>query len=437
MQFSVGERRANDILTQAEAIRVRVELATIFNPSGPVSDTDLFQGRRSEIDRILSAVSQHGQHVILFGERGVGKTSLASLTHAFWANYARETTGFVALRYNCAPDDTFATIWARIAELLTDEYTKQDRSPPTGETWLDLLAEVTHEAGTPHSVRRLLDLMNELLIVVIDEFDQLSDEDSVQQFASLIKALSDHLSPSTLILVGVADSVDDLIESHASIDRATIQVALPRMSKRELGDIVRNRYDLAGLSAAPDLIGRIARLSQGLPHYAHRLGQEAGYSAVDRNRLSVNEQDVERAVEMAIEHTQKSIRMAYRDATRSNRRDALFDKVLLACALAHGDDLGFFAPSEIREPLERVAGKPYDFPQFVRHLQQFASSQRGQVLQVSGERRKRRYRFTNPLLRPYVVLEGVNAGTIDMGILSEFDAEGDASLEDDGQSRLL
>ena len=421
------------MLEQAEVVRVRTELATVFNPSGPVGQLDLFEGRRSEVVRVLSAVSQRGQHVILFGERGVGKTSLASLTHAFWADYAREITGFMALRYNCDPGDSFGTIWARIAELLTDEHAKQSRPLPTGETWLDLLAEITHEAGTPHSVRRLLDLTNEMFIIVLDEFDQIVDEDTIQQFASLIKALSDYLAPSTLILVGVADTVDDLIEDHASIDRATIQVALPRMSKRELQDIVQNGYDRAGITAAPNLLKLMARLAQGLPHYAHRLGQEAGLAAVDREQLTVDTRDVDRAVEMAIDHTQESISMAYRNATTSHRKDALFGKVLLACALARCDELGFFAPSDIRAPLERITGKPYDFPQFVRHLKQFSSPDKGEVLQVAGVSRKRRYRFSNPLLRPYVVLRGIRDGILDMAVLGEFDTDED----DDGQPRLL
>ena len=421
----MGDDQANAVLTQAEAVRVRVQLSTIFNPTGPIARRDLFSGRRDAVARVLSAVGRAGQHVILFGERGVGKTSLASLAHEFWADFARETSGCVAVRYNCEPSDSFATIWARIAELLSDEYARQNRALPTNETWRDLFEEITHEAGAPHSVRRFLDLANEMSIIVIDEFDQVDDEDAIQQFASLIKALSDHLTPSTLILVGVADTVDDLIEDHASIDRAANQVALPRMSRQELEEIIQSRYDRIGLSADPGLVSRMAALAQGLPHYAHRLGQEAGLSAVDRDRLNVDERDVARAIEMAIEHTQASIGIEYRKATASPRRDALFGNVLLACAMVPGDDLGFFASSDIRGPLQRLTGKAYDFPQFARHLNQFSSPVRGNVLEVVGPQGRRRYRFTNPLLRPYVVLRGIHEGALAMSDLSDFGLDSD------------
>ena len=424
-----GEQQANDVLTQADAVRARVDLGQVFNPSGPVRRRELLQGRVDEIAHVLSAVGQPGQHVILFGERGVGKTSLASLTHEFWLDFARDSNGIIPLRYNCEPADTFGTIWAHIAELLTDEYAKRSQPLPAGEAWLDLHAEITHEVASAHSIRRFLDFTNETNIIVIDEFDQVGDKHTIQQFASLIKALSDHLAPSTLILVGVADTVDDLIEDHASIDRATIQVSLPRMSKAELRSIIENAYDQIGLSTTPDLYDLMAGLAQGLPHYAHRMGQEAGFATVERESIRIDQRDVDRAVAMAIEHTQESIRLAYRTATASPRKDALFDRVLLACALARSDELGYFAPSDIRKPLERITGKAYDYPQFARHLKQFISPRRGEVFQVSGESRRRRYRFANPLLRPYAVLRGINDGVISADAVSEFDTEADAPAD--------
>ena len=431
-----SEERANDVQTQVDVIRARVELTTAFNPSSPVSDPDFFKGRSHEITHVLSAVSQAGQHVILFGERGVGKTSLASLAHEFWESFARRREGVIAIRYNCEPSDSFAAIWANIADMLGDEYGKRGRALPEGEAWDDLFAEITHEAATPHHLRRLFSFLEDLFIIVIDEFDQVGDRETVQQFARLIKTLSDYLAPATLILVGVADTIDDLIEEHASIARATIQVRLPRMSQAELRTIIETGYDAAGVAASPRVFEQMARLSQGLPHYAHRIGQEAGYAAVDRESLTVNSEDISRAVTMAVQHAQESIGLAYRQATESPRKNTLFADVLLACALTRGDDLGFFAPADIRAPLERVTGKAYGFPQFVRHLRQFSTPARGEVLQETGEARRKRYRFSDPLLRPYVVLRGIDEGVIDADVMREFDPE-DEDNRDRGQPRLL
>ena len=55
-------------------------LATLkdkFRPSSPVDKQDLFKGRLNQLSRVFSAVQELGQHAVIYGERGVGKTSIA------------------------------------------------------------------------------------------------------------------------------------------------------------------------------------------------------------------------------------------------------------------------------------------------------------------------------------------------------------------------
>jgi len=410
---------AESAIDQAEWLRIRAQLATAFNPSGPVSSRDLFAGRIEQISRVLSAVSQRGQSVILFGERGVGKTSLASLVHEFWNDLARESENYVlSARYNCDPADTFISIWSNLAEIINDVYEQRGDQHPGGESWLELFAEIRNGAATPHAVRRLLTLAAKRFIVVIDEFDQIQDPACTQLFASTMKAISDHLVPATLILVGVADNVDDLIADHASIDRSTIQVLMPRMAPAEIKSIISQGYGRVGLQVDDAVLDLMARLVQGLPHYAHRFGQEAGYSAVDRRSRRVAREDVERAVRKAVELTEESIRSAFRSATTSPQAGNLFSKVLVSCALAPVDDLGYFAAGDVRDPLEAVAKRRYEIPQFIKHLKRFA---KGGVLELTGDEWKRRYRFANPLMRPYAVLRGMEDGLIDEEIIKRFE----------------
>ena len=49
-----------------------------FSPGAPIDDLNLLAGRAKQIDQMLDAVLQRGQHAILYGERGVGKSSLAN-----------------------------------------------------------------------------------------------------------------------------------------------------------------------------------------------------------------------------------------------------------------------------------------------------------------------------------------------------------------------
>ena len=404
------------VIKEAELIRMRVQLASIFSPSAPIRSIDLFAGRMEQIRQSVSAVSQAGQHVILFGERGVGKTSLAGLVHKFLSSLAKDQSAVFPVRYNCDRADTYGTIWTNIVQNIGDGFETRGEDSPVGDNWEELSADLLDGHASPHNVRRLLDIANKTFIIVIDEFDQINDKGTVELFASTVKNMSDNLSQSTLILVGVADTVEELIEDHASIDRALIQILMPRMQEGELTEIIRKAYERIGLSAAPHILKHMGRLAQGLPHYAHRFGQEAGTSAIERQSLMVEKEDVDEAIGKAIAHTNETIRSAYQRATTSPQKDAIFKQVLLACALADGDELGYFAAGDIRGPLYQVTDKQYGIPQFVGHLRKFATD-RGPVLQSVGEQWKRRYRFSDPLMRPYVVLKGLDTGLIGEGAI--------------------
>ena len=345
----------------------------------------------------------------------------------------KSSTMVFPVRTSCSSTDTFGSVWANIAELITDEHEKRDVALPSGEAWNELLNEIKNGNANPHTIRRFLSLLGKMFIIVVDEFDQLGGGETIKEFASTIKGLSDYLLETTLILVGVADTVDELIEDYTSVDRALIQVRMPRMSTDELVDIITQGYNRVGLKATPTSLDMMGRLAQGLPHYAHRIGQEAGFAAVDNNKTTVGDPEVIEAVNKAIELTNETIRAAYRQATMGpHQRNSLFDKVLLACALSITDELGYFAAADVREPLFLTTKKHYGIPQFVGHLKKFCTDDRGTVLEIEGEPWSRRYRFLNPLIRPYVVLKGIQDNIISQEIVDQYNRTGESDQETQG-----
>lgn len=365
-------------------------VARAFTPGTPVGRLDMLAGRMNQLTDIVSAVSMSGQHVALYGERGVGKTSLANVLAEVFDD-PRMRANFNSVRINCTTEDTFTTIWRNVfAEL------KPTIEEP--ETW------------SPEAVRRTLEALDRPAIVVLDELDRLDNDDALTALADTVKTLSDHAVPSTLVLVGVARSIGELVGEHASIVRALVQIEMPRMSARELSEILMKGCAKAHLDMRGDAVDEITTLSEGLPHYTHLLGLHAGQRAVQDDRTSVVLEDVQRAIPKAVDrHT---ILNDYLQATRSARKDALFAQVLLACALAPKNQLGFFTSGAIREPLEVIAGRRIDIPAFSNHLSQFLEPERGSVLQREGTSRRYFYRFSDPILQPYVVLKGLSSGLI-------------------------
>jgi hypothetical protein len=170
-----------------------------------------------------------------------------------------------------------------------------------------------------------------------------------------------------------------------------------------------------------------------LPHYTHALSLHAAQRAVIDERAELNWEDVSAATDLAVQKAEHSIQTAYRLATQSPQKGNLFPQVLLACALAPKDEHGYFPASAVREPMSAIMKKKYEIPAFARHLSAFTTELRGAVLQKSGTEYRYFYRFSNPLLQPYVVMDGLAKGLITDGLVREVQkiARSDQAESDD------
>jgi energy-coupling factor transporter ATP-binding protein EcfA2 len=402
-----------------DKLRRIAQVGAVFTPGAPIDDYALFGGRMDQVTDVINAVGQKGRHVILYGERGVGKTSLANVLAEVFAGF--DDFQLKSVGVNCQTGDDFASLWSNVFRELE---------------WDGSGAWAGRTPDEPEQIRYALERLEGQALIVIDELDRLEDDDALSLLADTIQTLSDHATPVTLVLVGVADSVDDLLGDHYSVGRALTQVHLPRMSTSELEEIVDNGLSELHLEVEPEARRRIARLSEGLPFYTHSLALHAGQHAVADDRGTIENIDVSRAVERVVSKTQHSIQAAYEAAIRSPRKDTLFQEVLLAAALAPKGPLGHFTAGAVREPMSRIMGEQVEISKFNRHLNAFAGEKRGRVLEKSGEERGWFYRFRDPLLQPFVLLQGLAREQIDERLVAEMQAAGE-ELAPTGPGRLF
>ena len=386
-----------------------IRAGTVFTPTTPIDVGDMFAGREEQLRQIVDVINQTGQHVILYGERGVGKTSLANIMSGHLLHHR-----VLAPRINCDASDTFDSVWRKAIEQAA--LTKNVGGPgfANQSTFLPLQSEeLLGAVATPNAVRRCLTALavNFLPVFVIDEFDRL-DAPTRRAFADTIKSLSDHSVRATILLVGVADSVDQLLAEHQSVQRALVQVRMPRMSTVETQSLLDKGAAALGMTFHPQAGSRIVKLARGLPHYAHLLALYASRAALDNETLEVSAASVASALARALAGTQQSTLSSYETAVRSARKDNLFGAVLLACAMAETNELGEFAAQDVRRHLQNITGRKYEIPNFAKHLQEFCELKRGPVLQKSGIKRLFRYKFIDSLMQPYVIMQGIRAGSI-------------------------
>lgn len=386
------------ILDEHEKLSLKVRINSSFTPSAPIDSADLFAGRSKQIDRVMGAVFQRGQHAIIFGERGVGKTSLSNIIFDILVLSGK--SGYQTARYTAGADSTFETMWKGIFKQLT----------VMRDSELSLI-DMLPDNPSPQEIKETFQLMDASTIIIVDEFDRVVDDSTGVLLADTIKTLSDNSIDTTLILVGVADSVDQLISEHQSIERALVQIQMPRMSRPELLETIDKGLRHADMTMESETKKRIAELSQGLPHYTHLLARFAALEAADNARSHIEDVDLSEAIKESVLGYSQSVVSAYHKATQSPREN-LYKEVLLSAALAKKDELGFFSAGDLRDPMQMVTNKRYEIPAYSRHLYDFCEDSRGKILQRLGETKRYRFRFTSPLMEPFVVLKGVSDGLI-------------------------
>jgi len=380
------------------------EVGSLFS-GAPVNEEELFAGRNKEVRRILETVFERSRHVVLFGERGVGKTSIGNV---FWKRYNKTVQTFVAARIQADPSDDYSSLWRKALTELKSVAGAIGRA--------DLIPiDTSHELFDPDVVRRELQkcTANALPILIIDEFNELTDRSAQILTANTIKSLYDYSISTTLIIIGVAENIEGLVEDHKSIDRAISQIQMHRMKDSELNGVIDTRINRTPMKIEGDARWTVVKLSRGLPYFTQVLTKFAALNAVDSKRLTISVDDIDVAMEKFIEESEHSFATAYRKATESNQKDNYFSQVLLACALANPDDNGFFTPTDVVEPYSAIVKKPKRIAHFQRHLTEFMSEERGKVLVRRGTERQYKFRFSDPMMQPYVVIKGIRDQMID------------------------
>ena len=397
---------------------LRNELNEAFSPGSPIRALTELAGRAEQRQRLSDVMLRAGEHAIVYGERGVGKTSLARTFHAVLNSQTRRVQ---ECSINCVEADTFATIWHRVFKRLGYKGTNVG----VEENYANAIA--------PDDV--LLELnrfsLNDLPIIILDEFDRLTNSDSKNLMTDTVKLLSDDRSHAKLLFVGVADDVGELISRHKSLSRNLKQVRMPRLTLEESEGIVRSRLKKCGMTIEEEASFQIAFLSRGLPYFSHLVGQYAALSAIDDRHVNVTEPDVLNGLGAALQDVDQTITESYLQAIISQRpNETLYEPVLVACALADSDELGRFQQTAVADPLASIVAKkpPYTPTTFAFHMNEFCDVKRGKILTRTGEARNYRYQFSDPTMQPYVILRGLQADKLSMELFQKFMARRQRNL---------
>lgn len=280
-------------LAESAFARTRMKILEAFTPSQPVSDRRRFAGRLDVLTAVIRAIEEQRLHVVVYGERGLGKTSVMHvLTQA--ARDARYLVVYVSCGADSNFDEVFRTVAAHIPMLFHSTVGPTSPEVEKGRTLAHILP------SGPISPRIASDILAKVVgtrvVVVLDEFDRCLSEEFRQNVAELIKNLSDRLVRVQLVIAGVAGNLTELLEHIPSIQRNIFALQVPWMPPSEIGLLIRNGGSLCGLTFDDTAEHAVISAAHGSPYLATLLAHHAGLSALDEQRVRVRDADVLSAI---------------------------------------------------------------------------------------------------------------------------------------------
>jgi Cdc6-like AAA superfamily ATPase len=258
----------------------------------------MFAGRNGQLETMIRAVEDQRLHVVIFGDRGVGKTSLLHMM-TLAAREARYIVAYVSCGASSEFSETFRTVATEVPLLFHSGVSPVSSLSDAGTSLADLLP-----AGKL-SPRQFGDaaakLVGTRLLIVLDEFDRAESPEFRRDIAELIKILSDLSARVQLVIAGVAGDLADLIGFIPSIRRSLSAMRISAMSDDEVQELIGNGERASGLKFEREAAAMVISAAHGSPYLASLICHIAGMRALESRRSDVTAADVGDALSQAVE----------------------------------------------------------------------------------------------------------------------------------------
>lgn len=292
----------------------------IFLPGSPVKDRKYLLGREQELTDLHNILDRPGQHAIVIGDRGVGKTTLVK-------EVLRENKYKYAFR-TCDPVSSFATVFKNLCKTVVNNPTPIEiinesttegglQGTPLGfgvtvkkanKTYEKYIPEISSLEG-PWDVFSIFKSFPHKWIFILDEYDSIGQSQDPSNFhtnvAYLIKQLADNNDEcdSRIIVIGVAKSSTALLGKHESIQRSAREIYVRRLRRSDILKFLELSEEDLGIHFDDAVKYHFAHGSLGFPFFLHLVGLECIESMLrrDANSREVTFFDFQIAVRRAVD----------------------------------------------------------------------------------------------------------------------------------------
>lgn len=410
-----------------------------FTPAKEVQDIDRFAGRRELLDALSNALQSEGAQIVLYGQRGIGKSSLARVLAQLATS---DKTALERLKekphrkFDYVPivlvcDDSVASIDKLCLRLLTEEdglapwlpfkvTERTSSNEGSGKISIKVLelggkaAQSITERATEIETDVRATLINACKalvrsgvardgpLIIIDEFDRIADKSGI---ASILKALGPE--GVTFALVGVAEDINELIADHESVARQLSDGAIKvnPMHRSELKEII-----VRAMSALDDkyvfsetAADWIVTVAKGHPFFVHLIGKHSLLRCIGQGRKEVSLEDAREALaDIALKGSAPSQEATYKKAVGHS-----YPRERILKGFAGRDEEEIYT-TELYSELARELR--VDTNSISVYVGQLAGDKYGPVLRKT---RDRYYQFTDSVFKAYAAARPYERKTSD------------------------
>jgi hypothetical protein len=287
----------------------------VFTPTRPRAGRRRLVGRHAELARILQALNEEASHVVLYSERGRGKTSLSNLVVE-----RLRRGGAVVGRHACGAESNFDQIIAGLLRDLPPSLLPLDQDSQAAATGAvdeqGCAAILPQRALTPADIAAIPGrLACRKLVFVVDEFDRVEDRATRTRLADTIKHLSDRGEKLLFMIVGVSSTLEHILGQHPSIERNIAAIHLPLLDDEEITEMLVRGGEATGIAFTPPACNAVAGIARGMPYMAQLMGLRITQFAALRGALETGTADIIAAMDRLIADASSDIAARYATLT--------------------------------------------------------------------------------------------------------------------------
>lgn len=326
-------------------------IAANLTPSEEIKTPERLFGRHKNLTSIDRALNSPGRQIFIYGDRGVGKSSLAVT-----AAHLHTGSANVPIYVPCGRLSGFSDVIQAVGNK-TIGIVERFEKPATGRSFnlsVPLIGGIGASGGTagstsipaPTTIDEALDVIRFVaekrkgrLVVVIDELERIEKVDERDKFAEFIKNIPTLGNDVRFIFCGIASDVDELLNAHPSAGRILEAIKLERLRHDALWEIITTVTEKVGIKIATEMLIRISQISDGFPHFVHLIGDTMLWSVFDDPEVisSIDRRHFRTGIKGAIERSDVVLRGQYQKAVQKTRNTLDYQEALWALADSTSD----------------------------------------------------------------------------------------------------